>query len=229
MNTNNYVPSHLEERIDLLTKELASKRRATNWGTNLTLLVGLLALVLLCGYFGFGYYMFDNNTQPETIVSAAKMYLQDYSEQGRQIASEEVRKSAPVWAREVSRELIANMPSMREKAETTIVGYFDEQLERSEKLTTEQFSKIMEENRDEFEEAIGIIMEEGSSDEFVTKIMPIIEKRYAPEMKANVSNVLGGLQDINRRLRKLAKSKTLNPIEEQQKHILGLTRLLREE
>ncbi len=226
---NTYVPSHLEERIDLLTKELASKRRATNWGTNLTLLIGLIAILLLCGYFGYGYYMFDNVTKPETIVSSAKMYIQDYSEQGRRVASEEVRKSAPVWAREASRELIANMPSMRKKAETSIVGYFDDQLERSEKLTTDQFSKIMEENRAEFQEAIGIIMEEGSSDEFVSKIMPIIEKRYAPEMKANVSNVLGGLQDINRRLRKLAKGDSLNPIEEQQKHILGLTRILRGE
>lgn len=223
-----YTPSHLEERIDLLTKELASKRRGTNWATNLTLLIGLIAILLLCGYFGYGYYMFDNITKPETIVSSAKMYLTDYSEQASQVASDEVRKSAPIWAQEASRELVENIPTFREKAEASIIKYFDEQLENSQDMTRDQFAKIMEDNRDQFKDAIDVIVEEGTSEEFVNKIMPIIEEKYAPDMKANVSNVLGGLQDINRRLRKLARSKELNPIEEQQKHILGLTRLLRE-
>ncbi len=91
-------PSHLEERIDLLTKDMAGKRRATNWSANLTLIIGLLAILLLCGYFGYGYRELDSVTQPEDIVAAASNYLDKYSVEARKTAAVEVRKSAPIWA-----------------------------------------------------------------------------------------------------------------------------------
>ena len=149
--------------------------------------------------------------------------------QARQVASQEVRKSAPIWAQEASRELIANMPSFREKAETAIVQYLDEQLEKTQQQTASGFADLMDENRGSFAEAIDIIVKEEGSDEFVNKIMPIIEDNYAPELKDSVTSTLGTLQDLNRRMKKLARGQNLNEIEQQQKHILGLTRLLRDQ
>jgi len=67
--------SHVEERIDHLVKELAGKRRITSLGTNLSLLVGLISIALLCVYFGYGYFMLDELTRPETVVGSAKAYL----------------------------------------------------------------------------------------------------------------------------------------------------------
>ncbi len=228
MSTTNQ-PSHTEERIDLLIKELRRKRRATNWGTNLSLIIGLLAIALLCVYFGYGYYMLDDVSQPRTIVASAKAYLDNYSKEGRKIAAEEVKKSAPIWAQEASRELVANMPSMREQAEVTITNYLDEQLEQTHAMTESEFLKLMENNRADFSEAIDMIVKNGGSDEFIDKIMPIIEKEYAPDMKTSVSNAMGAIQELNRRVEKLARSSELNPVEIQQRHILGLTRLLREQ
>jgi hypothetical protein len=227
--TTNTTTSLAEERINILIKELSRKRRSTNWGTNLSLLIGLAAIVLLGGYFGYGYYMFDDVTKPENIVKYANSYLDEYSAQAREVAAEEVRKSAPIWAKEVSRELVAKMPMLREKAETTIVSYLDEQLEKTQQQTGTGFSELMDQNRGSFADAIDIIVKEGSSDEFVEKVMPIIEENYAPEMKSSVLNALGTLQDINRRMEKLARGQNLNEIEEQQRHILGLTRMLRQQ
>ena len=178
--TTNTTASHMEERIDILVKELSRKRSATNWGSNLSLVIGLLVILLLCGYFGYGYYMFDDVTRPENVVKYANSYLDEYSMQARQVASQEVRKSAPIWAQEASRELIANMPSFREKAETAIVQYLDEQLEKTQQQTASGFADLMDENRGSFAEAIDIIVKEEGSDEFVNKIMPIIEDNYAP-------------------------------------------------
>jgi|GEM_PF-1486062 len=227
MNTKP-APSHLEERIDLLVRELASKRRSTNWSSNFTFLLGLLAILLLCGYFGYGYYALDEMTQPDMVVRAASTWLEDYSVEARHTAAGEIRKSAPVWAREASRELVANMPGLRENAEVAIAGYFDRQLQETQVATRTEFTKIMHDHHDEFEEAINLIAEEDRSDEFVKQVLPIIEENYAAEMRANVSNVLGILQEFNVRIDKLAKGTELNPIEEQQRHILGLTRLLQQ-
>ena len=229
MSTTHPVTSHVEQRIDLLTKELASKRRSVNWSTNLTLIVGLLAILALFGYFGYGYNELNSITQPDQILAAASSYLDDYSIEARKAAAEEVRKSAPVWAQEASKELVASMPSLREKTEESVAQYFDAQLQISQNMTRKEFAKIMRDNRDDFEDAINLIIEEGKSSEFVDRVMPIIEENYAADMKANVAKALGGLQDINRRIDRLARGKNLNPIEQQQRQILGLTRRLRED
>lgn len=229
MNNQNPSNIHVEQRIDLLTKELASKRRSTNWSTNLTLIIGLLAILALCGYFGYGYNELNNITKPDQILAAASGYLDEYSIEARKAAAVEVRKSAPVWAKEASKELVANMPTFREKTEESVAEYFDDQLQVGQNMTRKQFEVILRDNRDDFEEAINMIVEEGKSDEFVDQVLPIIERNYGRDMKSNVAKVLGGLQDLNRRLDKLARGKNLNPIEQQQRQILGLTRKLRDQ
>lgn len=220
--------SHLEERIDHLVKELAGKRRVTSLGTNLSLLVGLISIALLCVYFGYGYFMLDELTRPETVVGSAKAYLEDNSPRAMEIAATEVRNSAPVWASQASQELIASMPTVREQAEVALLSYIDEQLAETQKLTSEGFEDMMDKHQADFADAINMMVAEGDSSGFSEKVMPLIEEAYAPEMKESVLNTLGILQEINRRMEKLAAGKDLNEIELQQSKILGLTRLLRE-
>lgn len=211
MSTTN-TSSYLEERIDLLTKELASKRRATNWASNLSLILGLIVILLLCGYFGYGYYMFNDITNPKTVVASAKSYLDDLSIEARQTAGEEVKKSAPIWAQQASVELVANMPTLREKAEVAIGQYFDDQVQQSQDIARREFTRLIEENRKDFDEAIKIISEEGKSEEFVSKVMPLIEKQSGNDIQTQVTNVLGGLEFINEQLAKLSRGQDLNPI-----------------
>ena len=223
--TNN---SHVEERIDHLVKELAAKRRMTSLGTNLSFLVGLISIAMLCVYFGYGYYVLNDLTQPETVVGAAKAYLEDNSPRVMEIAATEVRNSAPVWADQASQEFIASMPTVREQAEVALMSYIDEQLDETQKLTSEGFEDMMNKHQADFADAINMMVEGGDSSGFTQKVMPLIEEAYAPEMKDSVLNTLGVLQEINRRMEKLAAGKDLNEIEVQQSKILGLTRLLRE-
>lgn len=219
--------NHMEDRINQLHKELIGKRRATNWSSNIVLVLGLLIILALCGYFGYGYRELDSVTQPREIVGAAKSYLEDFSVEARKTAGEEVQKSAPIWAKQASTELLANMPKMRESAEESFTQYFDEQVQKTKEFTRAEFSKIVTDNRSDFDEAINMLVEKGKSDEFVAKVMPIIEQQYAADMPTQVSNVLGGLQFINQQLEKLALGQDLNPIEQQQRYILGLARLMR--
>ena len=137
--TNN---SHVEERIDHLVKELAAKSRMTSLGTNLSFLVGLISIAMLCVYFGYGYYVLNDLTQPETVVGAAKAYLEDNSPRVMEIAATEVRNSAPVWADQASQEFIASMPTVREQAEVALMSYIDEQLDETQKLTSEGFEDM---------------------------------------------------------------------------------------
>ena len=220
--------SHVEERIDHLVKELAGKRRITSLGTNLSLLVGLISIALLCVYFGYGYFMLDELTKPETVVGSAKAYLEDNSPQAMEIAAAEVRNSAPIWANQASQEFIASMPTVREQAEVALMSYIDEQLAETQKLTSEGFENMMDKHQADFADAINMMVAGGDSAVFTEKVMPLIEEAYAPEMKESVLNTLGILQEINRRMEKLATGKDLNEIELQQRKILGLTRLLRD-
>jgi hypothetical protein len=188
----------------------------------------LISIALLCVYFGYGYFMLDELTQPETVVGSAKAYLEDNSPRAMEIASAEVRNSAPVWANQASQELIASMPTVREQAEVALMSYIDEQLAETQKLTSEGFEDMMDKHQADFADAINMMVAGGDSSAFTEKVMPMIEEAYAPEMKESVLNTLGILQEINRRMAKLAAGKDLNEIELQQSKILGLTRLLRE-
>lgn len=86
----------------------------------------------------------------------------------------------------------------------------------------------MDKHQADFADAINMMVAGGDSAVFTEKVMPLIEEAYAPEMKESVLNTLGILQEINRRMEKLAAGKDLNEIELQQRKILGLTRLLRD-
>lgn len=221
--------SHLEERIDMLTRELAGKRRSTNWATNLTLLVGMLIIILLCVYFGIGYYIINDSTRPERIVQSAKGMIEEYAWEARNAAVDEIRASAPGWAEEVSNQFINRMPGMRKQAESALTQVLEEQLQRGRQITTEQFAIMLRENREDFREAIETLSDDGDTQEFVARIMPIVEKQYVPALRNDAIQILGVLDDLNRRLDRLATADDLNPVEEQQRHILGLARLLREE
>ena len=221
--------SYLDERIGMLTSELASKRRSMNWSSNLTLVLGLIAIIALSGYFGYGYFRLNEITQPTMIVDAAYGQVDQYASRAREMAASEIRSSAPTWAKQASQQLVDKMPTLREKAEAQILDYMEKKLLESQQMTEERFQKILSENRAEFEEAIEMMVKPGGSKGFVSKIYPIIEKKYAPEMRDTIKEAISGLELINRQLETLARSDDLNPIQEQQKHLLGLTRLLRTE
>ncbi len=226
MTTNN-SSTHFEQRIDLLAKELASKRRSVNWFANLSLVVGILVLLTLGGYFGYGYNELNSMTKPDQILAAASNQLNEYSEEARKFAAVEVRKFAPLWAEEASLKLIQSLPSLREKTEESLAQFFDNQLQSRQKKTRREFAMVLRDNRDDFENAINIIVEQNDSSQFVDQVMPIIEKNYGAELKANVGEALSGLREANRRIVELAQGKDLNLIEQQQRQILGLLRLLR--
>ncbi len=220
--------SPLEQRIDMLISDLKGKRRSTYFSANVTLLIGLLVIILLCVYFGIGYYILDDVTKPDKVVQSAKAMVDDYAKEARTVAAEEIQKSAPIWAQEVSNEFITSMPDLRERAEAGIEQVLDEQLLEGRRLTTEQFAKLLQENRKEFSEAIATLTDEENTQAFVDTVMPIVEEEYVPALRYDAIQILGVLEDLDRRIERLATAEDLNPIEEQQRHILGLARLLRE-
>ncbi len=217
----------LNQRVDQLKKVLAQKRSRTNFFNTSTLIVGLLVLALLTAYFAVGYYQFADITRPEMVLKFGKAELEKNLTQVRQTMSDEIKRAAPGWAEEISAELINGMPNFREFLEESITGVIDEQIEKGKVITKEKFVSMIEDNRQDFEEAIELMGDEDASQAFVDRIMPIMEKEYVPNMRFDAIQILGVLDDLNQRLAKLEKGENLNEIEKQQRYILGLTRTLR--
>ena len=105
---SNTTESPDEQRIGILVHDLANTRRWTNWTSNLVLIIGLLLLILLCVYFGFFYYTFNDITRPDRVVAAARGYVEDISPDARQMAAEEIQQSAPPCARLIQGALVSN-------------------------------------------------------------------------------------------------------------------------
>jgi hypothetical protein len=216
---NNTPASPTEERIELLVSELSATRRWTNFNSN---------LILLCAYFGFFYYTFNDLSRPDRIVAAARAYVEDVTPEARQMAAKEIQKSAPIWAREISSEIISSLPNMREQAEVAVNHLIDDQIRQVSDRTSVEFDRMVSENRDELGKAIDTLVDKQDSQEFVTRVMPIFEKEYVPGLKYDSVQIVGVLDDLKQRFTKLAAGKDLNPVEQQMRYIMGLTRYVRE-
>ncbi len=226
MNTPILTPP--EERLEQLSRELAGTRRWSRWTSNLALFIGLIAFALMCGYFGYFYYLLNDLTRPESAVRVLSGIVAEQGPELRKMASEEIRESAPVVAREISARFIERLPIAREQLEATINRAVDAQLSEAHQRTSEEFERIIRENRDEFRDAIKGMVDESDSQTFVDNTMPIFEKEYIPGLRYDAIRVLGVLDDLDQKFERLATSETLNPVEAQMRHILGLTRYLRE-
>ena len=218
-----------EQRIDKLTKEIARKRGKTNFGSTATLVIGLLAMGLLTAYFLYGYMEFQWVTQPENLVNYGKDEFDRNLVKVRAMAEEEIKKSAPDWAREISEEVVNNMPTAREQIEETLKSMLDEQLEEGQKITAAKFQQIVQDNRKDFAEAIESMTSEGGSEEFAEKVVPILEREVSVDMRYSAVQALGIFSDVNSRLEKLATGEGLNEIEQQMRYVLGLVKRLQAE
>src|SRR5215469_4901288 len=97
--------SALNERIEHLERQLASQRRHLARRTRFTAFVALLLLIVLGGYFYFGYKNFDEVTRPEMIVQVAETFVDSNLPELRKSLQAEIVRSAPGWAEQFSKEL----------------------------------------------------------------------------------------------------------------------------
>jgi hypothetical protein len=214
------------ERIDILARHLASRTARTNFTSTATLIVGILLLAVLAAWFYFGYQNIKLITDPHRLVDLGKEKLYGNLHQIRLEAADEIRKSSPQWAVEISNGFVEQAPEARRFLETQFKALLDEKLVEAKQMTSERFRRILAANREEFRAALVDMTEQSSPKEFVDRIAPIIEQELGADLRYNSIEILGTIAHLNHQLERLAKGENLNEVEQKERLVLGLIRHL---
>lgn len=214
-------------RIDKLNRRLQQKRKTTNLGSTLTLLIGLVAIGLLSFYFYYGYTQFQEISDPHTLIKIGKDQLNSNLTAVREMAAKQIRESAPQWAEEASKSIIDQMPVGRKEIEAQLTTFIDTQFQDAKVVSQEKFREMIAQNRADIQAAVDTILSDKESEAFVSAFMPVVEKTVGIDVQNNAAEALGAFGELNQRLDRLAKGEKLSEIEQQQRYVLGLVQRLR--
>jgi hypothetical protein len=224
MTTESLTPS---QRLDRTRADLETLRRRTNTATTLTTLVGILLLAVLCGYFYFGYRLFNEFTQPTTMVDLAAGLIDDQIPEARRALEQQVRDQAPAWAETLSEQALAAVPSAREHFESYVSDNIDGVLEKGTDLTEEKFRAFLQANRDTL---TADMKELATSPELaeaqLDTLQESLESQIQLDLRSQFRDLFESLVLLNEKLDRLQHASDLSEDEHRELRLLKLARRL---
>lgn len=220
----------LQDRINRLQTELVVLRKRTDRSTTLTLIVGVLVLAALSYYFYFGYTQIRSVMDADTLVTYAQQMLEENLPDALRQVESEIKTSAPVWAKTLSQNAVASIPSARMKLEEYVLEQADATLKEVNVMSDDHFRKFVRENRAEIEQKF---KELGDNPKLAEKSLLDLESRLDREMQKEMQTQAGdflvSVAMANAQLKKLAAGKNLTPVEEHERFVLMAARRMQKD
>jgi hypothetical protein len=221
------APGNLAACLDAserLLQDCASRTRRAN---RLTVIVGVGLLLLLGGYFAYGYQQISSVMEPDTLVSVAEQWLEDKLPEGRQAAQAEIDKSAPVWAENLSKQAQTSLPSIREKLEGYVVEQVDQTIDQTVDVTETRFRDFLRDNRDLLEKGFkDLATSPKLADESLEQLVEALNSKLEVDMKLGSKELFTTLEQMNVKLQRLRDDRKLTPEEAMERRALTLLRRL---
>jgi uncharacterized membrane protein YukC len=213
----------LAKRVEQLRAELAAQRKRTNFAAGATLVLGLVILAVLGGYFYYGYTQFTEVTRPQKIVDAGNTYLSDQIPGIRKTAEEYLVKSAPEWAEMLSQRAQEAVPQAREQLENYVLTQFDATLDKGMLLTDEQFKTFLKNNKTTIETGLKEMASNPQmAESTINDLVAAIESQMKGDIAAQTEELFTSLKALNAEIKKLRDGTNLTPEEQQKRRLVML-------
>ncbi|MFH1266833.1 MAG: hypothetical protein ABIK89_13980 [Planctomycetota bacterium] len=220
-------PKTVTERIEATHKELRALRRRFRRGSWITLIVGLALLLLIAGYFAYGYKEISSFKDPEGLVSLVGNTVDQQIPELRRRLEEEVKNNAGTWAEQASQQVVAAIPPLRQQLEDYTCARSDELIAQLNVLGEKEFRRILDENRPTVERALDDLQSgDEVSEEVVALLQAAMEKELQLGMEDQAQVVLTLLSDLNKNMKNLETGENLTPEQENERRVLMLARRL---
>jgi DNA-binding protein YbaB len=218
----------LQRKIGQVQQQLQQQRDRLASGTRTTAIVGTIILIALAGYFVYGYKEIAPILQPDELIKTGENLLSDQIGPAREALEKQISTSAPDWAKDLSKELVTNMPKVREQIEDKILDAFEQALGQGTATTNTEFQKFLKDNRPLLAQGFNELKKNPESAErFLTDLQLAMEKQLGGDMKTKAEDLLATLIDMNVQLEKLVKpGSQLTPIQSHQRAALQIARRL---
>jgi hypothetical protein len=223
-------PSPLDQRLERLERRIASQRTHLARRSRFTVLIALILLIVLAGYFYFGYKSFDEVTRPKTLVQVAESIIDRNLPEVRKSLQDEIVRSAPGWAEQLSGEIQSGMPRAREQLENYILDQMDKVLHETNAMSQEQFRTFLKENRPLLEQGFRDLATSPTvAEETMQNVIDALDKQFAKQMQVESSDLFDTVSQMKRKLDRLASAQNLNSEQQLERRMLMLTRRMKSE
>ena len=218
------------DRVGTVKADLEQLQRKLNRGNTITAIVAILLLSLMAGYFYYGYREITVLLEPETLVAVGVTMVDDQVSQVRKMVKGEVDKNAPVWAEQLSNQVVETMPKLRESLEEYVLSQTAGAVDQLAGVTATEMRKFLLEER----EAIDSLLQElsssdAASEETLATLETAMDNALQASTKEQADTVLGTLGGLREKVRKLAKGTGLNDEEALEREALMIVRRLHAE
>lgn len=217
----------LKDRLEQVRRELAAERKRADRTRVMTLLIAIVALLLIGGYFAYGYSKISELTDHELLLNAAEDKLDENVPQLRDAIEGEVKRSAPVWAETLSKQAMESLPTAREKLEQYAMQQFEEGAKQAAVQTEKEFREFLKKNRPMLESKFKELSKSPKlADESVAQIEQALNEQLEGDLQQESGKMLEKLRLAHEKLRKLATTKKLTPEEQAERQVLAVARAL---
>ncbi|MGQ0635818.1 MAG: hypothetical protein ACT4QC_14500 [Planctomycetaceae bacterium] len=225
--SNRPAADGLESRLAAADRLLESTAAKIRRGSLLTAVVGALLLLLLGGYFAYGYSQFSALMQPDTLVSFAESYVEEQVPEARKKAEEQIIQAAPGWAASLSQQGQEAIPELREKLETFVLENIDRLIDDTVRVSTEEFRSFLRDNRDRLEQGFKDLSTSPKlADESLLSLETALQNRLQTDMQQGAQDLFGTLAQLNQTIGRLQAGRELTPEEVLERRILMTARRL---
>lgn len=211
----------IKARLDDTERLLKEFTVRTRRGNLVTIIVGVLILSVMGGYFAYGYSEISTLTEPNTLIGAAETWIEEQLPEVRKSLEAEVNKSAPVWAESLSKQAQSSLPTIREKLEEYVLQQVDQSVENAVSLTEDHFRQLLRDKRTVLEEGFKDL---ATSPELAKESLERLEDAMAgvfeTDMKQGAGEVFATLNLMSAKLTRLKVGKELTPEESREREIL---------
>lgn len=211
----------VEKRLDEISKKMANESKVL-------LILGLIVLALMTGYFVYGLNAIKGVLDPEVLVATGNTLLGDQIPALREQVQEQVIASAPVWAEDLSQQAVDAAPSAREKLEDQILAQTETTIEQYISVGDEEFKAVLTANRTTFEETLDALADDQEfTDETVQIFVDALNKEMGQDMQDQAEQVFGTIVALREKIEKLAAGGNLTKEERNERDSLSILRRLK--
>jgi hypothetical protein len=214
------------KKLAEIESTVAALRRRLVREVTITTVIGVVGLVAVCAYSIYGYTEINELLKPQMLVTYAASMAEEKLPELRTTLEDEVKKNAPVWAEEMSRQAIASIPDVRAQLEDHVLAQVDEMFEQTVNLTKPEMQKFMTEHKSVIAQAISDLKKDDHvlSNESIKGIEDAINETLQTDMKAHAQEALRTLQEMVVKGGQLKEGKDLNEFDTRLREIIMILR-----
>lgn len=214
-------------KLQTVEAELSKISISMARGAKVTGVIGVILVVVMIGYFSYGFGKVAELLEPNQIVSLIGVQVGDSLPQIRESVEDTVKDSAPDWAQAISDQAIGATPTIRESLEDHILAQTEGVIANGVNLGEAEFRKILRENKTAFEDTLDELAEgEEFSEETMQIFLDAVNKELGRDMEDQAEEVLGTLIALNEKIQKLSSNSGLNKEEALERQTLMVIRRL---